>query len=128
MAHEAVLGSNLGPRSPGSVLTLLYKQAIQEGLIFNSEKYNRHKFIPSLEKICLDQGIEIRKNAGVKTILTDNHNAKGVLLDNDEEIFADIIISNADPKRTYFNLLGTAPLDTDFLRRAKNIRAKANNI
>ena len=36
LAHEAVLGSNLGPRSPGSVLTLLYKQAIQEGSIFNS--------------------------------------------------------------------------------------------
>ena len=87
LAHEAVLGSNLGPRSPGSVLTLLYKQAIQEGIIFNSEKFNYHEFIPSLEKMCLDQGIEIRKNAGVKTILTDHHNAKGVRLENDEEIY-----------------------------------------
>ena len=49
IAHEAVLGSNLGPRSPGSVLTLLYKQAIQGGL-FSSEKYDFHQLIPSLEK------------------------------------------------------------------------------
>ena len=49
IAHEAVLGSNLGPRSPGSVLTLLYKQAIQ-GSLFSSEKYDFHQLIPSLEK------------------------------------------------------------------------------
>ena len=29
ISHESVLGSNLGPRSPGSVLHLMYKQAIQ---------------------------------------------------------------------------------------------------
>ena len=32
LSHEAILGSNLGPRSPGSILTLLYKQAIQNAL------------------------------------------------------------------------------------------------
>jgi len=41
LAHEAILGSNLGPRSPGSVLSLLYRQAIQNGL-FSSEKYDFH--------------------------------------------------------------------------------------
>ena len=34
LSHEAVLGTNLGPRSPGSILTLLYKQAINDN-IFN---------------------------------------------------------------------------------------------
>ena len=69
LAHEAVLGSNLGPRSPGSVLTLLYKQAIQEGSIFNSGKYKLNEFLSSLENMCLNQGIEIRKNSGVKNII-----------------------------------------------------------
>ena len=43
-----------------------------------------------------------------------------------KKIEAGIIISNADPKTTYFDLLGTEPLDTDFIRRAKNIRTKGN--
>jgi phytoene dehydrogenase-like protein len=38
ISHEAVLGSNLGPRSPGSVLHLLYKQAIQNGNLFTNRK------------------------------------------------------------------------------------------
>ena len=126
LAYESILGSNLGPRSPGTVLTLLYKQAIQEGLIFNFKKYERNEFLSSLEGMCLNQGVEIRKNSGVKNIILDGHSAKGVRLENNEEIFADIIISNVDPKRTYFNLLGTEALDTDFIRRANNVRAKGN--
>ena len=126
LAHESVLGSNLGPRSPGSVLTLLYKQAIQEGSIFNSGKYKLNEFLSSLENMCLNQGIEIRKNSGVKNIILEGLNARGVRLDNNEEIIANTIISNVDPKRTYFNLIGTASLDTDFIRRAKNVRAKGN--
>ena len=125
LAHEAVLGSNLGPRSPGSILSLLYRQAIQSGL-FTSEKYDFHQLIPSLEKNCLHQGVEIKKNASVKKITTANNQANGVILDNEEKFDAGIIISNADPKTTYFNLLGTEPLDTDFIRRAKNIRTKGN--
>ena len=125
LSHEAVLGSNLGPRSPGSILSLLYKQAIQEGL-FSSLKYDFHQFIPNLEKKCLSQGVEIRNNTKVDKISTSENEANGVILDNGEKIEADIIISNADPKNTYFNLLGTGPLDTDFIRRAKNIRTKGN--
>jgi phytoene dehydrogenase-like protein len=125
LAHEAILGSNLGPRSPGSVLSLLYRQAIQNGL-FVSEKYDFHQLIPSLEKICHNQGVEIKNNASVKKIITTNNQASGVILDNEEKIDAGIIISNADPKTTYFSLLGTEPLDTDFIRRAKNIRTKGN--
>ena len=125
IAHEAVLGSNLGPRSPGSVLTLLYKQAIQGGL-FSSEKHDFHQLIPSLEKKCLEQGVEIKNNTSVKKIITAHNKATGVLLESGETIEGSIIISNADPKTTYFKLLGTEPLDTDFIRRAKNFRAKGN--
>jgi len=125
LAHEAVLGSNLGPRSPGSILSLLYRQAIQSGL-FTTEKYDFHQLIPSLKKNCLSQGVEIKNNAYVKKITTANNQANGVILDNEEKIDAGIIISNADPKTTYFELLGTEPLDTDFIRRAKNIRTKGN--
>ena len=125
LSHEAILGSNLGPRSPGSILSLLYKQAINNGL-FNSTKYDFHQFIPSLEKSCLAIGVEIRKNISVKKILTKNNIANGVLLENGEKIESEIIVSNIDPKNTYFKILGAENLDTDFIRRAKNIRTKGN--
>ena len=40
----------------------------------------------------------------VKKITTANNQANGVILDNEEKIDAGIIISNADPKTTYFEL------------------------
>tara|TARA_Y100000590_G_scaffold433090_1_gene549773 strand:- start:635 stop:2107 length:1473 start_codon:yes stop_codon:yes gene_type:complete len=126
LSHEAVLGTNLGPRSPGTVLTLLYKQAINSGSVFISEKYNTNDVILSLERVCLDLGVEIRKNSFVNKIITNNNSVIGVELENKEQINANIIVSNADPKKTYFELLGPEPLDTDFIRRAKNFRAKGN--
>ena len=85
-----------------------------------------HQLIPSLEKKCLEQGVEIKNNTSVKKIITAHNKATGVLLESGETIEGSIIISNADPKTTYFKLLGTEPLDTDFIRRAKNFRAKGN--
>ena len=126
LSHEAVLGTNLGPRSPGSVLTLLYKQAINNGLVFDSEKYNINDYISSLEKNCLDSGVEIRKNISVNKINIIENRVSGIELDNNEKINANIIVSNADPKKTYLELLGPEPLDTDFIRRTKNFRSKGN--
>ena len=126
LSHEAVLGTNLGPRSPGTVLTLLYKQAINNGLIFDSEKYNISDYISSLEKNCIDSGVEIRKNISVNKIKIIENRVSGVELDNNEKINANIIVSNADPKKTYLELLGPEPLDTDFIRRTKNFRSKGN--
>ena len=34
IAHDAVLGSNLGPRSPGSLINLLYRMATHDNSIF----------------------------------------------------------------------------------------------
>ena len=43
-----------------------------------------------------------------------------------EEILGDIIVSNCDPKSTFFCLVGSHNLDTDFIRRVKNYRMKGN--
>ena len=45
---------------------------------------------------------------------------------NGENFESTCIISNADPKTTYLDLLGAEILDTDFLRRIKNFRNKGN--
>ena len=50
LSHESVLGTNLGPRSPGSILTLLYKQAINDN-IFNFRKIEVADYINKLEDI-----------------------------------------------------------------------------
>ena len=125
LSHEAVLGTNLGPRSPGSILTLLYKQAINED-IFNLNKIEVKKYINKLEDSCNKNSVEIIKCSEVNKILTQNNSVTGVQLKNGELLESKCVISNADPKTTYLNLLGAEILDTDFIRRTKNFRNKGN--
>ena len=125
LSHESVLGSNLGPRSPGSILTLLYKQAINEN-IFNLKKIEVTNYINQLEDCCKKNTVEIIKSSQVKKIVTKNNSVTGIQLNNNEVIESKCVMSNADPKTTYLNLLGAEILDTDFIRRIKNFRNKGN--
>ena len=125
LSHESVLGSNLGPRSPGSILTLLYKQAINES-IFNLKKIEVTNYINQLEDCCKKNTVEIIKSSQVKKIVTKNNSVTGIQLNNNEVIESKCVMSNADPKSTYLNLLGAEILDTDFIRRIKNFRNKGN--
>ena len=125
LSHEAVLGTNLGPRSPGSILTLLYKQAINDN-IFNLNKIEVAEYINQLEDCCNKNTVEIIKSSEVKKILTQNNSVTGVQLTNGEIFESKYVMSNADPKTTYLNLLGAEILDTDFIRRTKNFRNKGN--
>lgn len=54
----------------------------------------------------LENKVEIHLNSKVKRIVVENKQVKGVVLEKDDKFFpADIVISNADPKQTYSELL-----------------------
>ena len=55
-----------------------------------------------------DMGGRLRVNAPVKRILVENRTAKGVELEDGEEIAADVVVSNADYATTYLKLVDKA--------------------
>ncbi|MGH2743965.1 MAG: phytoene desaturase family protein [Thermoleophilaceae bacterium] len=57
-----------------------------------------------------EQGAQIRTGAEVDRILVDVDPAcaRGVRLRSGKELYSDVVLSNADPKRTYGDLLGSA--------------------
>ena len=61
--------------------------------------------VKALGKLIKEVGGEIRLNCTVKQILIENNAAKGVLLENGEKIYSDIVVSNSDPIFTYKNLV-----------------------
>jgi len=125
LCNEAILGSNLGPRSPGSILTLLYSNAIN-GSIFRNNNLDSKQIIDSLEQSCLDRGVEFLKSSEVKKLLINNESVTGIKINNQNTIESSTIISTLDPKTTYLNLIGADKLDTDFTRRVLNFRSKGN--
>ncbi len=127
LAFDAVLGTNCGPRTPGTVLTLLYRFAAESragarGLA--QPKGGLGAVCAALAAAASAEGARLRTGAPVARILVENDRACGVVLDSGEQIRADTVISSADPKTTLLRLLGTRHLDTGFVRRVTQIRAR----
>jgi phytoene dehydrogenase-like protein len=124
---DAVLGANFGPRSPGTVLTLLYRLAAESaaGVAGLSQpKGGMGALCDALAKAATSAGAIVRTQAAVAKILVEADRACGVVLESGERVAARNVISNADPKTTFLKLLGTAHLDAGFVRRVNHIRAR----
>jgi phytoene dehydrogenase-like protein len=68
-------------------------------------------------------GVEIRCGAPVDEIIVRDGRATGVRLRQGEELQADLVVSNADPKATLLRLLGARHLEAEFARRVQHLRA-----
>ncbi len=127
LGFDAVLGANFGPRSPGTVLTLLYRLAAESAAGASGLSQPRGgmgALCDALAKAAHAAGATIRTGAPVASILIERDHAAGVVLESGESIGAPCVISSADPKTTFLRLLGTRYLDTGFVRRVKHIRSR----
>jgi len=127
LAFDAVLGTNFGPRSPGTVLTLLCRLAAQGasgagGLML--PRGGLGAFSAALAGAASAAGAEIRVAAMVARILVHDDRACGVQLRSGEQIRAGSVVSSADPKSTLLGLLGAEHLDTGFVRRVHHLRSR----
>src|SRR5258708_13300150 len=127
LGFDAVLGANFGPRSPGTVLTLLYRLAAESGAGasgLSQRKGGMGALCNALAKAASAAGATIRNGARVGSILVEGDRASGVVLESGESISAQNVISSADPKTTFLRLLGPRYLDPGFVRRVKHIRSR----
>ena len=125
---DAVLGTNLGPRSPGTVMTLLYRLAAQFGGRRprpgaadgrNGRGRRMHSPPPRVEA-----GAEIRTGTAVARVLVQDDRACGVRLASGQEIAATTVISSADPKTSFIGLVGAEHLDAGFVRQVSHLRTQ----
>lgn len=127
LAMDATLGGAMGPRSPGTVLTLLYRMASQSSHSHGLRvmpKGGPDALVKALSASVTSAGGEIRTGAPVERILVDQDKAAGVRLASGEEIAAPLVLSNVSPRLTLLTLLGVEHLDGEFVRRCRNMAAK----
>jgi phytoene dehydrogenase-like protein len=129
LGFDATLGAEHGPRSPGTVLTLLARWT---GLSRDGNHGvaqvagGMGQLTQSMARAATAAGVQVRTGARVERVLVENDRASGVRLQSGETIAGDSVISNADPKTTFLKLVGAEYLDTDFVRRVDHYRAKGN--
>ena len=122
LGFDAVLGSNLAPRSPGSVFTLLYRMAAGGSLSLPGGGMGA--LSSALAKSAINAGVVIRTGAPVERILVQEDRTAGVRLQSGEQFLAPVVVSNADPKTTFLQLLGPEYLDAGFVRRVGHLRSR----
>ena len=122
IAADAVMGSAMGPRTPGTVLTWLQRLHGELNGPLCLQSGGQSQLVDALARSGEDAGASVRLNAHVEKILVENGKASGVRLSNGETLEARNIVSNADPRATFTTLVGAPELDTMFANRVTQIR------
>jgi phytoene dehydrogenase-like protein len=71
---------------------------------------------------CRGAGVELRASTEVASVRIAGGRATGVVLADGSEIDAALVVSNADPKRTYLKLVPTPALDPEFIAAVRGIK------
>ncbi|MEI2804837.1 phytoene desaturase family protein [Albidovulum sp.] len=118
LAMEATLGGAMGPRSPGTVLPLLYRLAGQPRAL---PEGGAGAIIAALVKAVEAAGGQVRTGARAEALLAGDDRVEGVRLAGGEELRAPLVLSNAHPRATLLDLLGAGHLDAEEVRRARRM-------
>lgn len=125
LGFDAVLGTHLGPRSPNTIMTYLYRLAAGHGRL-SVPQGGMGSLAEELAQAARAAGVTIRTNMPVGRIVVENGRVAGVETAGGERFESLTVVSNADPKRTIMELVGTRHVETGFTRRIDNIRMRGN--
>ena len=121
-----VYGKHGGPYQPGSSLGLLFH--LLSGGEHQLQGFNGHviggmgAIARALAGAARKRGVEIRTAAPVGRILARNGKVCGVALEDGTELRAGLVVSNADPKRTFLGLVEAGELPEEFREKIRGIK------
>lgn len=120
LSWDGLIGSKMAPRSPNSaVLAMLYR--------LSGDEIETSTLIGSLEAAARREGAEILTGNAVSKVrvapTSSGLATRGVTLASGELLDADRVISSADPKTTFFKLVGVENLEIEFSNRIRRLRS-----
>jgi phytoene dehydrogenase-like protein len=131
LATDGVIGANAGPRSPGTAYVLFHHCMGQVGGRRGTWGFVRGGMgglTQALARSAEARGAVLRAGVTVDRVLVRDGRVRGVVLHDGEEIAAGLVLSNADPKRTFLNLVGAAHLAEDFACAVEAIRMEGTTL
>ena len=130
MSVSGIIGTYLGVRSPGTAYVLLHHYMGEIDGAFRSWGYSKGG-TGGVSMACARAaqafGAEIRTQAPVDHVLLENGRARGVVLDNGDEVRARTVISNCDPNLTFLGLVGEENLDPEFATAIRRYKLRGSS-
>ncbi len=122
---SGIIGTFLGPRSPGTAYVLLHHYMGEIDGVFRAwgfAKGGTGSVSEALAAAARRFGADIRTNAPVSRVLVRVDRAAGVVLESGEEIRARTVVSGTDPRHTFANLVGPEHLPAEFVGAIRRFR------
>jgi phytoene dehydrogenase-like protein len=123
---NTVYGKHGGPYQPGTAIGLLFH--LLSGGEHELQGFFGHvmggmgAITQALAAAGRKLGVEIRTSAPVAQIDVRGGRARGVVLEDGSEIRTRIVLSNADPKRTFLKMVAASELPNEFRHAIRGIK------
>jgi phytoene dehydrogenase-like protein len=130
MSASGIIGTFLGVRSPGTAYVLLHHYMGEIDGAFRSWGFARGgtgAISNSIASAARELGVEIRTEAPIAKILLKNGQAAGVVLENGDEIHADVVSSSVDPRLTFMKMIGKEHLPADFVEDIQRYKFRGSS-
>src|SRR5512143_457684 len=127
---SGIIGTFLGPRSPGTAYVLLHHYMGEIDGAFRAwgfAKGGSGGVSGAIAASAQALGAELRVNAGVKQVIVKNERAAGVALENGDELYAKAVMSAADPKRTFLGFVEPKYFPDEFVTAIQNFRVRGSS-
>lgn len=127
LAGSGIIGTPLGPYSPGSAYVLLHHyMGDLDGNVgsWGLARGGMGAIAKALASAYQYYDGELRTGADVRQILVREGRVHGVMLADGEEIEAPIVVSNLDVKRTFLEAMAEVDLPDDFLKSVRDFKIR----
>lgn len=129
---HAINDSLSGPSTPGTAYVLLHDHAAEDpdGGIrsWGFVRGGIGRVTALLAEAARDAGAEIRTGVEVEQVLAEDGRVSGVALAGGGVVHAPVVLSNADPKRTYLELVEPALLPERLLASVRAYRCEGTSV
>jgi phytoene dehydrogenase-like protein len=130
LAVSGIIGTALGPMSPGSAYVLLHHyMGDVDGNIgaWGFARGGMGSITRAMGQALQAAGGEIRTGKAVDRILVKSGRAVGVVLDGGDEVLGERVISGMDVKRTFLECMDERDLPGSFVKRVKNFKIRGSS-
>ena len=130
MSASGIIGTFLGPRSPGTAYVLLHHYLGEiDGAMraWGFAKGGTGSISEAIASAARSHGAEIQTGAGVVQVIVKNGKATGIVLDDGREYTASIVVSALDPKRTFLELVDEEDLPRDFVSDIERFKIRGSS-
>jgi phytoene dehydrogenase-like protein len=127
---SGIIGTFLGPRSPGSAYVLLHHYMGELDGAFRAwgfQKGGTGAISESIAGAARAAGVDIRTDAAVERVTVKNGRATGVVLASGEEIGAPLVVSGLDPRLTFTRLVSPSELPGDLVEGVRRYKFRGSS-